>query len=532
MKKLLYHPCFAKHCHKEAIHACGGCRNTYYCSTVCMKRNYSFHKALCMKKVVVFNHTDVEIRKRKDFEDEDEFDSKKQKIKTESLDIDFFDNDKKTLTPKLSTVFSTIFENNVSKTQSLDVISFFDDNTEELQSGSNKTNTLRRISDLLRGETEINMNQRYIQDKTIYINGTELEEKYKKLFATGFGLSPVQVVNILQSIIQEIIKRFNMFANENFGIQLELNNKLGDGGYGIVYKTCEKTKCYALKIQIIRDDVRLLNFTQEIDLIIMFSKKYIQIKSNDNKNVIYDESITAEIEDLDQKEFTGYFYALPLLERDLLRERKYPKFGCFFIELMDGSLEDLMQDMILDPDKYRKYKNLTYIPQILRALIDEIHSMDIIHADLLPKNIMYKLDNDRKIIKIKIIDFGIAVDIQNNDRAKYNIDSNELRIYTSYNITTRGYYDYAYKELVSKLQKTMSRIQYPTTPLGQDKMNIASKFIENTIKIEDEASKNRQKYTESNQYFIENDMKIQSDQLSNTLKTIDKLFVSLFDNVF
>jgi serine/threonine protein kinase len=79
-----------------------------------------------------------------------------------------------------------------------------------------------------------------------------------------------------------------------------------------------------------------------------------------------------------------------------------PIFICIFMELCDGSLDQLIwNEWRLSEDKTREW--FQQISEGLRYL----HSQNVVHLDLKPNNILYKRDSSVNLI-YKLTDFGLS----------------------------------------------------------------------------------------------------------------------------
>lgn len=153
---------------------------------------------------------------------------------------------------------------------------------------------------------------------------------------------------------------------KSFFREYRVEEKIGNGGNGIVYKVLdEDNKKYALKLFKKTKDTpteKLKRFKNET---------YFCLKSKHNNIVEVLDFGHKVVDDID-----CYFYVMPVYS---------------------GTLEHLMAKGIA-PEKV-----LDYFLQLLDA-IEEAHRQDIWHRDLKPENILYDSDND----KLMVGDFGIA----------------------------------------------------------------------------------------------------------------------------
>lgn len=144
---------------------------------------------------------------------------------------------------------------------------------------------------------------------------------------------------------------------------------LGSGGFGTVFKvkSIKDNRNYALKILLLDD----LNKEEEKSMNIEY-EKFREIKI---------------LKELDNSNIVKYKNHYEFEEEGLLM---------ILISLADDNLETFLKNF-----QPNKQKILTYFGEICNGL-NYLHSKNIIHKDLKPKNILIKNDT------IKICDFGIS----------------------------------------------------------------------------------------------------------------------------
>ena len=165
-------------------------------------------------------------------------------------------------------------------------------------------------------------------------------------------------------------KNFINMKNRNLFDEYEICDKVGEGAFGCVYKTCHKKTNFIRAVKAIKKkhiDGNILN--NEISV----------LKNLDHPNVIklfecfYDQN---------------YYYMI----------QEYCAGGDLY-------------DYIKKQKSFSEKKAASIIYQLLSA-INHLHSKKIVHRDLKPENIVFVQSEGNEIF-IKLIDFGTSININN-----------------------------------------------------------------------------------------------------------------------
>lgn len=162
-------------------------------------------------------------------------------------------------------------------------------------------------------------------------------------------------------------------------------NSIGSGGFGDVYVACKNNSyendcCYVAKIISIDDKYSIQRFEQEVRLM-----KQAFSLMNGSVPKVYD----------------SYVCDFPHLDF----EPEKPN-GIIIMEKMDGTLYDLIRDLVYDDDT----KDLISIMNDTLDKVRLLNNVGIFHRDMKALNIGYKKTSNGKI-ETYILDFGTAVDI-------------------------------------------------------------------------------------------------------------------------
>ena len=159
---------------------------------------------------------------------------------------------------------------------------------------------------------------------------------------------------------------FVRIKNDNFIDEYELKEKLGEGGYGSVYKVLQKKTNYLRAVKAIKKkSVDKNEFINELEV----------LKTVDHPNII--------------KLFDCYY------DRN---------FYYMVVEYCSGG--DLF-DYIKKEKCFNEKKAKIIFKQLLSA-INHLHKKNIVHRDLKPENIVFIKTKDNDIF-IKLIDFGASI---------------------------------------------------------------------------------------------------------------------------
>uniref|UniRef100_A0A6C0IVH5 non-specific serine/threonine protein kinase n=1 Tax=viral metagenome TaxID=1070528 RepID=A0A6C0IVH5_9ZZZZ len=226
----------------------------------------------------------------------------------------------------------------------------------------------------------------------------------------------LEISNIFNTIcypqIEENFNKPTTFTKRFTDIEI-----IKSGGFGIVYKARHylDNKLYAIKrIPLFID----FEDKENISKILLNKLKEIRILANiQHKNII--DYKTSWIE----PDNSVYNYCLEKEEFDLsfsnsddeilVKSKNFIRFNIFYqMELMDCSLRDYM--MTYNTNLNNK-SVITIIKSILNAL-NYLHNLEtpVIHMDIKPENILIKLNKDKTIKEIKLADFGLIKNINDN----------------------------------------------------------------------------------------------------------------------
>ena len=168
-------------------------------------------------------------------------------------------------------------------------------------------------------------------------------------------------------------------------LQLELRGLLGEGAYGKVFQACEMADCRkVVKVQVLADQLAQQNFAKEVE----FSRI---ASDNDFGPRLFSACITDGERLVDLFRGQGRFSLLPM--------RNQPSVGIMVSEMWDGALDKLLKDDgWCDQALYRAFEER----------VARMHALDIVHADLLPKNVLYKYDESGNVAELIPTDFGLS----------------------------------------------------------------------------------------------------------------------------
>jgi calcium-dependent protein kinase len=204
------------------------------------------------------------------------------------------------------------------------------------------------------------------------------------------------------SIKREISLKINSSVfikeiNENPFEQYELINKLGEGGYGKVYKVKHKKTAVIRAMKIINKykDKTQLDLYEDIEI------ENLKIKVDQRK--YEDDRFLKEIEILKKLDHPNIMRIYEFYNRE---HRFY-----LICEYIEG--EELFEK-ITASKYFNEEMAATYMHQILSG-VNYLHKMGIIHRDLKPENILVE-DSDKDYISLKIIDFGTSAMITPNEK--------------------------------------------------------------------------------------------------------------------
>lgn len=213
--------------------------------------------------------------------------------------------------------------------------------------------------------------------------------------------------SLLEKTINAAIKReislrinssvFIKEVNENPFEQYEILNKLGEGGYGKVYKVKHKKmgSIRAMKIINKYKDKTQLDLYEDIEI------ENLKIKIDQRK--YEDERFLKEIDILKKLDHPNIMRIYEFYNRE---HRFY-----LICEYIEG--EELFEK--ITASKYFTEEHAAiYMQQILNG-VNYCHKMGITHRDLKPENILVE-ETDKANISIKIIDFGTSAMISPNEK--------------------------------------------------------------------------------------------------------------------
>ena len=184
---------------------------------------------------------------------------------------------------------------------------------------------------------------------------------FKKLYYLGCGRKDEKSFSDNNGYYKVII-------GDHLAYRYEILEKLGEGSFGTVVKCKDHKTGDSVAIKIIRKSIKIAKYGQrEVDVLDL-------LENNSN------EASSCIVEKL--KDFTF---------RDHL---------CIVFELLTINLYDFIKNNYFQPISLSLARRI--ITQVLIAL-KHTHSLDIIHCDIKPENIVFKAENKSGI---KLIDFG------------------------------------------------------------------------------------------------------------------------------
>ena len=154
------------------------------------------------------------------------------------------------------------------------------------------------------------------------------------------------------------------------GVRIAMQELLGSGTYGAVHRACFNDNCNtAVKL------LPLVTQAQGIE----FASEYAFAKRASDRG-----------------------YGPRILHACIARDPSGAWFGLLVTEQFDSSLESLGSQWCSDPT------NAIFVAEQLHELVDAMHADDIVHADLLPKNVLYRADAQGRITDIRFTDWGLS----------------------------------------------------------------------------------------------------------------------------
>ena len=166
-------------------------------------------------------------------------------------------------------------------------------------------------------------------------------------------------------------------------IKLNLQNLLGQGAYGRVFRVCDREDCEKIiKVQILRNSTAVKSFVNEVKLTKKaadgdYAPRVFFACLTDGKRIV---------DLLGPKALEGF--------KDI---GENPQVGIIVQEKWDGSIENLQPWQWCDEDNYAR----------LLSKVQQMHLDGITHADLLPKNVLYKMQNGL-VVDLMPTDFGLS----------------------------------------------------------------------------------------------------------------------------
>lgn len=182
------------------------------------------------------------------------------------------------------------------------------------------------------------------------------------------------------------IRKINTQTIPGTTYEFEKRSDLGKGGFGQVYEVFFP-EYKSLSLQPINYALKIIRYNPE-------KNKESFIQKNLNEKYIMDR-IQKETGCL--PEFLCYYFPNnePIIDS---------KNNIWYIsELMDGDIRKLFS--IFDLEERIDFVNENLYPSV-KSGIEKLHEMGLIHADIKPENLLYKKDQDKNNIIVKIGDLG------------------------------------------------------------------------------------------------------------------------------
>lgn len=152
------------------------------------------------------------------------------------------------------------------------------------------------------------------------------------------------------------------------GVRIAMKELLGSGTYGAVHRACFNEDCHAaVKLQPLITQQQGEEFAREYG----FSKR-----ASDRG------------------------YGPRILHACVAKDPTGAYVGLLVTEQFDGSLQEF--PWCNDAD------NARFVAEELGRIVHEMHSDGIVHADLLPKNLLYRANEQGKITDLKATDWGLS----------------------------------------------------------------------------------------------------------------------------
>ena len=208
--------------------------------------------------------------------------------------------------------------------------------------------------------SQVNINNE-IQNNVNSPNGTSLISNSLN------SKTPSNQKNQMKSSLKIEKSQFIKMKSKSLFSEYEIQEKLGEGTYGCVYKVLQKTTSFLRAVKAIkRKNVDSKSFSNEIAV----------LKTLDHPNII--------------KLFECYY------------DNNY----YYMVEeyCSGGDLFDYIQKQ-----KFFSERKAAIIFKQLISAINHLHKKNIVHRDLKPENIVFIKTNKKDDIFIKIIDFGTSI---------------------------------------------------------------------------------------------------------------------------
>ena len=296
------------------------------------------------------------------------------------------------------------------------------------------------------------------------------------------------------SRISSLIFNTGIDINDGFFFSTFKNwSIINKGGFGIVLKAEDNLRDTKIAIKIIPFLIEKNNPTDIMSLHIHRRLREVRCLSNlNNNNIIKYEQSWIETGDIleniikESNNLEEFIYNTKdnimssifssSIDLSINHDSEYQIINIFIeMELMELSLKNYLRQIEI------KDREINLIIREIISGVQYLHDKGIIHRDLKPENILINLDKNHKIIDLKIADFGLIIDRDNEDISTLDgtplyMPSNDNKITEKYDIFSIGIIMF---ELVNDFTTEMERILTIKTLRENEHLDNPNKYYQN-----------------------------------------------------